>query len=118
MLDIDVDIEGVRRAQTLEHLRKVYGQNRVSNVATFKTEKSKSAIQTAARGLGIDVDEASYISNLIPAERGAVYTLTQTYYGDEENGIAPTQSFINEVNKYPQLWEVAKKIEGLICGVG
>ena len=118
VLDIDVDIEGVRRAQTLEHLRKVYGANRVSNVATFKTEKSKSAIQTAARGLGIDVDEASYISNLIPSERGAVYTLKQTYYGDEENGIAPTQSFINEVDKYPQLWEVAQKIEGLICGQG
>ena len=118
VLDIDVDIEGVRRAQTLEHLRKVYGANRVSNVATFKTEKSKSAIQTAARGLGIDVDEASYISNLIPAERGQVYTLSQTYYGDEENGIAPNQSFITEVNKYPKLWEVAKKIEGLICGQG
>ena len=118
VLDIDVDIEGVRRAQVLEHLRKVYGQNRVSNVATFKTEKSKSAIQTAARGLGIDVDEASYISNLIPAERGAVYTLKQTYYGDEENGIAPTQSFVNEINKYPKLWEVASKIEGLICGQG
>ncbi len=118
VLDIDVDIEGVRRAQVLEHLRKVYGQNRVSNVATFKTEKSKSAIQTAARGLGIDVDEASYISNLIPAERGAVYTLKQTYYGDEDNGIAPTQSFVNEINKYPKLWEVASKIEGLICGQG
>ena len=118
VLDIDVDIEGVRRAQTLEHLRKVYGTNRVSNVATFKTEKSKSAIQTAARGLGIDVDEASYISNLIPSERGMVYTLKQVYYGDEENGITPTQSFINEVNKYPQLWEVAQKIEGLICGQG
>ena len=118
VLDIDVDIEGVRRAQVLEHLRKVYGQNRVSNVATFKTEKSKSAIQTAARGLGIDVDEASYISNLIPAERGAVYTLKQTYYGDEDNGIAPTQSFVNEVSKYPKLWEVASKIEGLICGQG
>ena len=118
VLDIDVDIEGVRRAQVLEHLRKVYGQNRVSNVATFKTEKSKSAIQTAARGLGIDVDEASYISNLIPAERGQVYTLKQTYYGDEENGIAPTQAFVNEINKYPKLWEVASKIEGLICGQG
>ena len=118
VLDIDVDIEGVRRAQTLEHLRKVYGENRVSNVATFKTEKSKSAIQTAARGLGIDVDEASYISNLIQAERGQVYTLKQTYYGDEENGIQPNQTFINEVNKYPGLWEVAQRIEGLICGQG
>lgn len=118
VLDIDVDIEGVRRAQTLEHLRKVYGANRVSNVATFKTEKSKSAIQTACRGLGIDVDEAAYISNLIQAERGQIYTLAQTYYGDEENGIAPNQTFINEVAKHPGLWEVAQRIEGLICGQG
>ena len=118
VLDIDVDIEGVRRAQVLEHLRKVYGENRVSNVATFKTEKSKSAIQTACRGLGIDNDEASYISNLIQAERGQVFTLKQTYYGDEENGLAPNQAFINEVSKHPGLWEVAQRIEGLICGQG
>ena len=118
VLDIDVDIEGVRRAQVLEHLRRTYGENRVSNVATFKTEKSKSAIQTACRGLGIDVDEASYISNLIQAERGQVYTLKQTYYGDEENDIAPNQAFITEINKYPGLWEVAQRIEGLICGQG
>ena len=40
------------------------------------------------------------------------------YYGDEENGIAPSATFINEVDKYPHLWEVASKIEGLICGTG
>ena len=118
VLDIDVDIEGLRRGQVLEHLRKVYGENRVSNVATFRTEKSKSAILTAARGLGIDVDEASYIANLITTERGQAYTLKQMYYGDDEAGIEPNQTFINEVNKYPKLWEVASRIEGLICGMG
>ena len=118
VLDIDVDIEGLRRGQVLEYLRKVYGENRVSNVATFRTEKSRSAILTAARGLGIDVDEASYIANLISAERGQSYTLKQMYYGDEEAGIEPNQTFINEISKYPQLWEVASRIEGLICGVG
>ena len=40
------------------------------------------------------------------------------YYGDEEAGIEPNQTFINEISKYPQLWEVASHIEGLICGVG
>lgn len=118
VLDIDVDIEGLRRGQVLEYLRKVYGENRVSNVATFRTEKSRSAILTAARGLGIDVDEASYIANLVSAERGQSYTLKQMYYGDDEAGIEPNQTFINEVSKYPQLWEVASRIEGLICGVG
>ena len=118
VLDIDVDISGIKRAQVLEHLRKFYGENRVSNVATFKMEKSKSAILTACRGLNIDVDNAQYISSLITVERGQAYTLKQMYYGDEENDIKPNITFIDEVNKYPQLWEVANRIEGLICGMG
>ena len=118
VLDIDVDISGIKRAQVLEHLREFYGENRVSNVATFKLEKSKSAILTAARGLGIEVDDAQYISSLITIERGVAYTLKQMYYGDEENGINPNQTFINEINKFDKLWEVASKIEGLICGMG
>ena len=118
VVDIDVDISGIKRAQVLEHLRNFYGENRVSNVATFKLEKSKSAILTAARGLGIEVDDAQYISSLITIERGAAYTLKEMYYGDEENGISPNQTFINEINKFDKLWEVASKIEGLICGMG
>ena len=118
VLDIDVDISGIKRAQVLEHLRKYYGENRVSNVATFKLEKSKSAILTACRGLGIDVDNAQYISSLVTQERGQAYTLHQMYYGDEENGIKPNPTFVEEINKYDKLWEVASKIEGLICGYG
>ena len=118
VLDIDVDISGIKRAQVLEHLRKFYGENRMANVATFKVEKSKSAILTACRGLGIDVDNAQYISSLITVERGAAYTLKQMYYGDVENDIKPNITFIEEINKYEKLWEVASKIEGLICGYG
>ena len=40
------------------------------------------------------------------------------YYGDEKEDIKPSQTFINEIDSYPHLWEVASKIEGLICGVG
>lgn len=118
MLDIDVDISGIRRAQVLEHLRKFYGENRVSNVATFKVEKSKSAILTAARGLDIELENAQFIASLITIERGQPYTLKQMYYGDEENDIKPNLTFVNEVNKYDRLWEVASSIEGLICGYG
>jgi DNA polymerase-3 subunit alpha len=63
VLDVDFDIEGGRRAQVLNAFRKYYGEDRVANVATFRTEKSKSAILTAARGLGIDVDIANVIAN-------------------------------------------------------
>ena len=116
VLDIDTDVESGRRAHTLQALREYYGEERVSNVATFGTEKSKSAIQTAARGLGIDVDVATYIASLIPADRGKLRTLSQCYYGDDD--YAPIPLFIQQMNEYPELWEVAQKIEGLICRLG
>lgn len=116
VLDVDFDIEGGRRADVLNAFRKYYGEDRVANVATFRTEKSKSAILTAARGLGIDVDIAQYIASLIPADRGLLRTLDQCYYGDDEN--QPIKQFITEMNNYPELWEVARKVEGLICGSG
>lgn len=119
VLDVDVDIEGGRRAEVLNHLRKVYGDNRVSNVATFRQEKSKSAILTACRGLGIDVDIASYLASLIPSDRGLLRTLSQCMYGDTENDWKPIKQFVYEMTEnYPEVWEVAQKIEGLICGYG
>ena len=119
VLDIDTDIEGGRRADVLNAFRKVYGQDKVANVATFRTEKSKSAVLTAARGLGIDVDVAQYIASLIPADRGQLRTLDQCMYGDEENGFEPIKQFIFEMTEnYPELWEVAHKVEGLVCGTG
>lgn len=119
VLDVDFDIEGGRRGQVLNAFRKYYGEDRVANVATFRTEKSKSAILTAARGLGIDVDIAQYVASLIPADRGMLRTLDQCMNGDEENGWAPIKQFVFEMTKnYPKLWNVARKIEGLICGSG
>lgn len=119
VLDIDTDIEGGKRAQVLQHLREVYGEDRVANVATFRTEKSKSAILTAARGLNIDVDIAQYIASLIPADRGQLRSLDQCMYGDEEHEWQPIKQFVFEMTQnYPELWQVAHGIEGLVCGSG
>lgn len=118
VLDIDLDIQSNRRNQCIKALQDVYGENHVTRVATFKTEKARSAILTAARALDIDVDTARYISSLVQAERGIQYTLSQTYYGDEENGIKPNKQFISEMEAYPELWKIAQGIEGLISGLG
>lgn len=119
VLDIDTDIEGGRRPQVLQALRNFYGEDRVANVVTFGTEKSKSALQTAARGLEIDNDIALYLSSLIPADRGQTRTLKECYYGDAEKGFEPIYQFKREMDfNYPELWEVAQKIEGLVCRVG
>lgn len=118
VLDIDTDISGLKRSQVLQHLRDTYGEDRVSNVSAFRTEKSKSAILTAARGIGLPPEEGQYLASLVNAERGQLYSLHTMYYGDENDGIAPSTTFIEEMNKHPDVWEVAQKIEGLIAGLG
>lgn len=116
VLDIDIDIEGNYRDKVVQALKDKYGEDRVSKVLTFQTEKSKSAILTAARGLGIDNDTASYIASLVIFDRGQPRTLKQMYYGDDDN--EPSPEFVKEMDSHSELWEVAQKIEGLCCGSG
>lgn len=118
VLDIDLDIEGNMRDTVIEALKETYGEDRVSKVLTLSTEKSRSAILTACRGLGIETDIAQYISSLIRADRGTPRNLKTMYYGDPENDIAPVYEFKQEMDNYPELWDMAQKFEGLICGIG
>lgn len=116
VLDIDIDIMSCKRDIVIQALKEVYGQDRVSKVMTLSTEKSKSAILTAARGLGIDNATASYLASLVIFDRGQPRSLSTMYYGNED--YPPSPDFVREMNEYPELWEVAQKIEGLVCGVG
>ena len=118
VLDIDLDISGLNRDKILNHIREVYGQDRVANVLTLRTEKSKSAILAAARGLGINVDIAQYIASLIPSERGQLWSLHDCMYGDGEDR-QPIKQFVFEMTEnYPEIWEVVQKTENLIVGMG
>ena len=116
ILDIDVDINPKFRDAIIEKMKEIYGSDKVSKVLTLQTEKAKSAILTAARGLGISNDKASYIASLVVFDRGNPRSLYTMYYGNDE--YAPVSEFVKEMNANPQLWEMAQKIEGLVCGVG
>jgi len=118
VVDVDIDISGAKRESILEYLRERYTEERMAGVATFGTESTKSALITAARGLGLDVDYSQYVSSLIPSDRGHVRTLKQCYYGDENKGFLPVKAFVQEMNENPKLWKTAQKIENLICRLG
>lgn len=119
VLDIDTDVEGGRRADILNAFRKTYGADRVANVATFRTEKPKAAILTACRGLEYEVEVGQYLSSLVPVERGESWTLEECMYGNEDKGRAPVKQFVLEMTEnYSDVWELASKISGLVCGYG
>lgn len=118
--DVDTDFQASKRPKVTSALKDYFESigGEVYNIATFGTETSKAALQTAARGLGYDSDLGIYISSLVPIDRGKVRTLNQCYYGDEEKGFNPIPQFIKSMNEYPDIWEVAQKVEGTICRRG
>lgn len=117
-MDVDIDSQGSKREQILAALKNFFGHDRVLNIATFGTEKAKSALATAARGLGISDDVSSYLSGLIPNERGFDWNLKDMVYGNPEKGRKPVSEFINEINKYENYLETALAIEGMVKSRG
>lgn len=63
---------------------------------------------------GIDVDQAQYMSSLVPQERGFLWSIKEMVYGNPEKDRKPVTVFINEVNKYPGLLDIIMSIEGLV----
>lgn len=116
--DIDIDAEGSKRAEIIKLTKEIYGEENVLNMGTFTTEKTRSAVLTACRGLGIDNDIASNITNLIPTEKLGVWPLNDCFFGNEELKRKPAISFINEVEKYDGLKEAMLSIEGVVSGRG
>lgn len=117
-MDVDIDSQGSKRNEILEAMKAFFGKDMVLNIATFGTEKAKSAIATAARGLGIPDDVSSYLSGLIVNERGFDKSLYETVYGDIDKGVVPNKPFVEEIQKYPKYLETALAIEGLIKSRG
>ena len=119
--DIDIDLAPSKRPAIFNAIRQERGEFGLVQVATFGTEGTKSAIQTACRGYrseeypnGIDVDDALYMSSLIPQERGFLWEINDVVYGNEEKDRKPVASFINEVEKYPGLLDIIMYICGMV----
>lgn len=132
--DIDIDICPSKRPEILRRIKAERGHMFNQDVpqwakenlgctlvATFGTEGTKSAIQTACRGYrselypeGIDVDEAQYMSSLIPQERGFLWPIADVINGNPDKNRKPVTAFIREVTKYEGLLEIIIAIEGLV----
>lgn len=128
IFDIDIDYSSHKKDVVMDKIVRYYqsiGGDAV-RVCTFGTETSKSAIQTACRGLHINNDVALYLSSLVPVERGKVWSIHDCFYGDEEKGRKPVTEFRNMVSEYADknLLNIILGIEGLInkrsthaCGI-
>lgn len=120
--DVDLDSSARNRPKIIQRLKEVFGEDNILNICTFKTETSKSALKTACRGLGLSNDEASYLSSLVPVERGKQWPLKDCFYGNKEKDRKPVGELAKEIKLQSEannvdLGQCALMIEGLISGL-
>lgn len=65
MPDIDIDFDDERRLEVVEHVRELYGKDRVCHVITYSTIKAKQAINDAARVLDYPVWQGQKLSKMV-----------------------------------------------------
>ena len=123
--DVDIDVCPSKREEVFEKIREERGQLGCVQVCTYGTVTSKAAVKIACRGYrseefpsGIDLDEAEYLSSLIPSERGFVWSISDCVYGNKEKERKPVNNFVKTVNSYPGLLDILLNISGLITQRG
>ena len=112
MPDIDIDFCQRRRDEIIEYVRQLYGEESVSQIATFNILKAKSAIRDVGRVMGMPFGDVDRIAKLIPDELNITISralkdspqLRELVDGDEDVRL---------------LVETAGRLEGLArhCGV-
>lgn len=119
--DIDLDLAPSKIQKIFTEIRKERGELGLVQVCTFGTEGTKSAILTACRGYrseeypdGIDVDEAQYLSSLIPQERGFLWPIEDVVNGNQEKGRKPVKAFVSAVSQYEGLLDIIIRIQGMV----
>ena len=113
--DIDMDCPSEHREQMFKYVIDKYGIDHCAAVSTFTMRKAKSAIRDVCRLLEIDLKTADNIAKLIPT----VYYLDDDSEEDKlvDLSIAEALEHVPEFkeyqNIYPELFEIAQKLEGL-----
>ncbi|MCL2610961.1 MAG: DNA polymerase III subunit alpha [Defluviitaleaceae bacterium] len=106
MPDIDIDFCIDRRGEVIDYCTKKYGKDRVANIITFGTLSARAVIRDVGRVLGISYNKVDSLAKMIPRELNITL--------DKSLEINPTlRRVISQDKVYKNLFDVAKKIEGL-----
>ena len=119
MPDIDMDFDDERRLEVIQHVRELYGSDRVSHVITYSTIKAKQAINDAARVLGFPVWQGQRLSKMISSAPNATLKATMNKVPGREDQYS--QDFVDAYNKSEdehRIIDAALAIEGLTRGEG
>jgi len=106
MPDIDIDFCMRRRGEVIEYVTNKYGRSNVAQIITFGTMAAKAAIKDVGRAMDLPYGEVDRIAKLVPNQLNI--TLAEALKQSPQ-----LQSHIDSDQRYKDMMEVAKRLEGL-----
>ena len=110
MPDFDIDFCQEGRDRVIDYVKKKYGSDSVSQIATFGTMAAKAVLRDVGRVLDLPYNFVDTIAKLVPMELGI--TLKDAI--DKEPQI---KSRIRNEEEVKELFDLALKLEGLVRNV-
>ena len=113
MPDFDIDFCQDGRDRVIDYVRKKYGEDSVSQIATFGTMAARAVVRDCGRVLDLGYNFCDQVAKLIPVQPGKLITLEEAR--KMEPLLAEREKSEEEVR---ELLEFGGKLEGLVRNVG
>jgi DNA polymerase III subunit alpha len=113
MPDFDIDFCQDGRDRVIDYVRRKYGEQSVSQIATFGTLAARAVVRDVGRVLDLGYNFCDQIAKLIPFQPGKTITLEMARA--MEPLLAEREQKEDEVR---ELLELGGKLEGLVRNVG
>jgi len=113
MPDFDIDFCQDGRDRVIDYVRRKFGEQSVSQIATFGTMAARAVVRDVGRVLDLGYNFCDQIAKLIPVQPGKNVTLADARRA--EPLLAEREKNEDEV---AELLELGEKLEGLVRNVG
>ncbi len=113
MPDFDIDFCQDGRDRVIDYVRKKYGEESVSQIATFGTMAARAVLRDCGRVLDLPYSFCDQLAKLVPVQPGKLITLDEAR--KMEPLLAEREKNEDEVR---ELLALSEKLEGLVRNVG
>ena len=113
MPDFDIDFCQDNRGKVIEYVRRKYGYDAVSQIATFGTMASKAVIRDAGRVLDMPYNFCDQLSKLIPIEQAKPLSLDKALKAEPQLA----ERLANE-EEVAELFALARPLEDMTRNIG
>jgi len=113
MPDFDIDFCQDGRDRVIDYVRHKYGEESVSQIATFGTMAARAVLRDCGRVLDLPYSFCDQLAKLVPVQPGRLVTLSDAR--KMEPLLAEREKNEDEVR---ELLELCEKLEGLVRNVG